>query len=481
MWCLPLLLGVAHGVTTSFKTEGRKILIQTPDSKWEVFKIRGFSYSNARIGEDAPTDTSPTSYDALMRPELCKRDFDAMRKLNTNAIKVYAYNVLVSNSRALHQQCLDYAWNDGYKPIFLDLSIWVDSLPMGNIYKQNIISRYEQMVKDTASHPAVFAYGIGSEFAGDPNCAPSFDVSNCQYWKDFNAIASAVRQAMAGSMKLITTATYQSSCTNPRLCSTAVLDIGHVINGEHAGADVDFWGVDIYSPTPGADYLRHDIFKATSKPFFLPEYGFTYQPAMCDSDTDCSKQEHEALQQMEWFSYENGKTGNEGAVFDQDAPVYSGGLLFEWNDEYWKAPASSPPCAPTEDSAQGWYGKNALRLKQGCPCVAPEQRSGACALDDLVPRPILSDPALLPSVWNTYIPSSYAPSTPPGPAPGPTPSPAVWEPCSPKTWSRGCCDPKSSPREVCWDGEECQECGGSPSCACPPEVVLRRANSTVVI
>merc|ERR1719359_1998359 len=153
MWYLPLLLAVANGATTSFKTEGRKIMIQAPDGTWEVFKIRGFSYSNARIGEGPPLDTSATDYDTLMRPDLCKRDFDAMRKLNTNAIKVYGYNVLVPNSWKLHKECLDYAWNGGHKPIFLDLSIWIDALPMTATYKSIILNGYKKMVQDTAHHP----------------------------------------------------------------------------------------------------------------------------------------------------------------------------------------------------------------------------------------------------------------------------------------------------------------------------------------
>jgi hypothetical protein len=121
------------------------------------------------------------------------------------------------------------------------------------------------MVEDTANHPSVFAYGVGSEFSGDPNCAPSYDVEGCQYWKDFNSIASTIRTAMGSNKKLVTTATYQSSCSNPKLCNPTVPCIGHVINGEHAGADVDFWGVDIYSPGPGAAYLRQNIFAATKK------------------------------------------------------------------------------------------------------------------------------------------------------------------------------------------------------------------------
>jgi len=335
-------------------------------------------------------------------------------------------------------------------------------------------------VEDTAHHPAVFAYGVGSEFGGDPNCASNGgDVRNCQYWKDFNTIASTIRQAMGSNRKLITTATYQSSCSNPKLCSPTVPCIGHVINGEHAGADVDFWGVDVYSPNPGAAYLRQNIFKATTKPFFMPEYGETYQPTLPGSSQDKSRQEYALVQEVEQFSYEDGKDGNEVGEFDQASPVYSGGLLFEWNDEYWKAPTGSPPCAPASSSAQGWYGKNALRLKPGCPCVSPEQRTAACAMDDLEPRPLLSDPTLLGSLWNTYTPSSYAQSPSiPGTTVAPTPSPSSWRPCGPH--SKVCCNPHTTPRQFCPDGRtECQECGGGSACECP-EVAFNLTSSFVV-
>jgi hypothetical protein len=288
-------------------------------------------------------------------------------------------------------------------------------------------------------------------------------------------IASTIRQAMGSNAKLVTTATYQSSCTNLNFCNPAVPDIGHVINGEHAGADVDFWGVDIYSPGPGAAYLRQYVFAATTKPFFLPEYGVAYEPTLPGTIEEKSVQEFNLIREVEQYSNEPGRGGNEFSTFDDDAPVYSGGLLFEWNDEFWKGPIEGAiPCARNPASAQGWYGKNELQLKPGCQCVAPELRTAACAMDDLAPRPILSDPSLLPSLWNTYVPSAYAP-----PAPSPTPSPpSSWIPC--RAERKVCCNPHASPLEYCPDGTACQECGGGNACECP-QSITGFTNSTLIV
>jgi len=393
------------GATTSFSTQGRKIMIQTPSGE-ELFKVRGFSYSNARIGEGQPLDGYESQYDPLMRPELCQRDFDRMRALNVNTIKVYVYNNNMADSASVHKGCLDFAWNGGVKPIFISLSIWINVLPMcdpSNVqcpYRAQILSRYAAMVKETAGHPAVFAYSVGSEFSGDPNVGP-----NSPYWNDFKTVVSSIRGAMGGAKKLVTTGTYQTTCRQP-LCPAKILDLGHVINGEAAGANVDFWGVDIYSPHPNALWLREAIFKATKRPFVFPEYGLSYQPAKTPDPAARAVQELALVGQMENYSYTTSDySGNEGTTFEPDAPIYAGGLLFEWNDEYWKGAATDSLCHAGTNSAQGWYGKNAVALKPGCPCVAPEQRSVACYLDDLVPRPVLG---ALSDIWRSYIPSVYS-------------------------------------------------------------------------
>jgi hypothetical protein len=103
-----------------FTTVGRRIFVSDGTAS-EEFLIRGFSYSNARIGEGAPSDGSAAEYDALQRPQLCKQDFDLMRKSHVNAIKIYAFNTYNSSG---HRECLDAAWNGGVSPIFIALSVW---------------------------------------------------------------------------------------------------------------------------------------------------------------------------------------------------------------------------------------------------------------------------------------------------------------------------------------------------------------------
>ena len=223
---------------------GRKIVVvwnDTQPPKRAVLKVRGFSYSNSRIGEGPGVDSDAAGFDSLSRVDICEQDFPAMRKLNTNAIKIYAFNTVNQGLRVNHSKCLDLAWNGGVKPIFVSLSIWIPTLPFPTeAVRTDMVDRYFAMVTETKGHAAVFSYSIGSEIGGDPN-------NNEAYWSDFNLVAHAVRRALGTAKKLITTGTYQADCSS---CQPVVPVIGHVINGERYKADVDVWGVDIYSPNP---------------------------------------------------------------------------------------------------------------------------------------------------------------------------------------------------------------------------------------
>jgi len=381
-----------QGHETAFYGAGRAINITVDQGIPQIFKIRGFSYSNSRIGEGAPSDGSAGEFDSLMRPKICKQDFDLMRALNANLIKVYAFNVNSPDSAALHQECLDYAWNNGTKPIFVLLSIWITTLPFPDeLTRQKFVQEYATMASQTNTHPAVFGYSVGSEISGDPN-------NNPPYWQDFSLLVDTLRSNLGSSRKIITTGTYQSDCANP-----PVPVLGHVINGEAFGVKVDAWGVDIYSPNPNEPTLRKNIYTYTKKPLFFPEYGLTFQPSFGD-EYKLSQQLLSIIGDMEQYAYNtNNFNVNQGGTYDPNGPIYAGGLVFEWIDEYWKAPLGSN-CQPNPSSAQAYYGVNKVALKAGCTCVNPPDRSPECYLDDRIPRPIL-DPTFLPTLWTSYEPS----------------------------------------------------------------------------
>jgi hypothetical protein len=263
-----IVMGMA--VTTNFTTQGRLLLLSLSSAEApQVFRIRGFSYSNSRIGEGPAVDATPDGFDAMSRPEICAQDFPLMRTLHVNTIKTYAFNEIAPGVASAHKQCLDAAWNNGTGPIYVILSVWIPVLPFGSQDDRTaMLGRYTTMVSMTADHPAVMGYSIGSEIGGDPN-------NNSAYWSDFGAIANAIRTALGGRRKIITSGTYQADCTS---CVPPVPVLGHVINGERAGVDIDVWGVDIYSPNADEPNLRANIFQATRRPLMLPEYGVSSQP-----------------------------------------------------------------------------------------------------------------------------------------------------------------------------------------------------------
>ena len=389
-----MLLFTLASAMTNFTTSGRLLLL-SGSSPWplvgpQVFQIRGFSYSNFRIGEgpNAATD-GPFGFDSISRPDICRQDFTKMRSLNVNAIKIYDMNVIASGITALHRECLDLAWNNGSNPIFIVLSIYISNLPFGSgAQRANMSAAYQRMVEGTADHPAVMGYSVGSEIGGDPNDNPS-------YWSDFNVIALAIRSALNGRLKIVTTGAYQADCTS---CNPVVPCLGHVINGEKYGAKVDVWGVDIYSPDPDEPNLRKNIFAATTKPFFLPEYGVNYQPPSdVDEQTNLLVSQVSGLMAFSFNSTNQGE--NQGTDYDPSAPVYVGGMIFEWIDEYWKG---GPLCFANNASAQPFYGVNEVSLRSGCVCGG--SFTGDCVTDERTPRPILDAPNL-PSLWQSYTPS----------------------------------------------------------------------------
>mmetsp|Transcript_34838 Transcript_34838/g.68448 ORF Transcript_34838/g.68448 Transcript_34838/m.68448 type:complete len:441 (+) Transcript_34838:23-1345(+) len=371
------------GNSTAFFTKGRKIFVSTPGGGSELFIIRGFSYSNALIGEGAPNDGDEFAYDAFMHPDRCAQDFALMRSYNVNSIKLYAFNAMNSTVQGLHLKCLDQAWNGGHKPIFVTLSVWIDILPFSSsVEKQLIVQNYATMVNVTRHHPAVWAYSIGSEIGGDPNNNPA-------YWSDFNIVAKTVRSAMGSYQKLITTGSYQTNGVSPD-----VPCIGHISNGEKYGAIVDVWGVDVYSPDPDDEDLMENIKKYTTKPFWFPEYGVNFQPSQGKTEEQLSA----TLYSMAVGLFAN--TVNLTSSEDS-AQVYSGGMMFEWIDEYWKGGHN---CYPNPNSAQPWYGVNAVALRSGCTCTT--NRTSACKTDLREPRLILTK--YVPILFPEYIPRSYS-------------------------------------------------------------------------
>merc|ERR1712125_21978 len=47
---------------------------------------------------------------------------------------------------------------------------------------------------------------------------------------------------------------------------------------------------------------------------------------------------------------------------------------------------------------------------------------------------------------------------------------AGWSQCGPS--SKACCNPYTTPHEICPNGEACQECGGDVACECPQSTPL---------
>jgi hypothetical protein len=58
---------------TNFTTSGRLLRVSGLGEGSQVFQIRGFSYSNFRVGEGpTPATDGPAGFDAISRPDICR-------------------------------------------------------------------------------------------------------------------------------------------------------------------------------------------------------------------------------------------------------------------------------------------------------------------------------------------------------------------------------------------------------------------------
>jgi len=153
------------------------------------FVIKGMNYSPVPIGT-APGNPPYGDYFVPNYSNVWMPDIDNMRNAGVNVIKLYAgnpdLNAGAPGTGGNWKQFLDYCWNGGNRPVYVVMFSYTQGgvIEQGGTGLNDYIRQYDEMVKSTVKHPAVFGYIIGNEI---------FDgvTGNPQFWQNFGTLINA--------------------------------------------------------------------------------------------------------------------------------------------------------------------------------------------------------------------------------------------------------------------------------------------------
>jgi hypothetical protein len=323
----------------------------------EPFVIKGMNYSPVPIGT-APGIIPYGDYFVPAYANVWKPDIDKIRDAGINVIKLYAgnpdLNAGLPGTAGNWKQFLDYCYNGGTKPIYVVMFSYTQGgvIAAGGNGLNDYIRQYDELVKSTVKHPAVFGYMVGNEIFGGVT-------QNPQFWTNFGKLIDAAQGAGLSQNQnpFLTTAindefTPQTSWPAIKL-------------GEQSGKlrNLDAWSLNTYrGPTFGGSgnsvftqylALMNSFSQVLKKPLILGEWGtpHTTRPigvysmdailpiANLDDVPESQMgtgQPYFAAQPVGAFLTTQWNT-IKGNLKAGDNQVCAGGFIFDWCDEYWKA------------------------------------------------------------------------------------------------------------------------------------------------
>jgi hypothetical protein len=342
------------------------------------FVIKGMNYSPVPIGA-APRYIPYGDYFIPYYANVWKPDLDKMREAGINVIKLYAgnpdLNAGAPGSAGNWKDFLDYCWNGGNRPLYVVMMSYTqgDVIAQGGTGLNGYIRQYNELVKSTVKHPAVFGYLVGNEIFGGVT-------QNPQFWQNFGTLIDAAQGAglSQGERPFLMTAindefTPQTSWPAIKL-------------GEQSGklGNLDSWCINIYR---GAEFggagnsvftqylaLMNSFQTPLRKPLILGEWGTPHttrpigiygteatMPVTNLDDVPESQmgtgQPYFAARPVATFLNTQWNTikANLKAGPNQ---VCVGGFIFDWCDEYWKGDPDNPnpPVVQKGGPAAGFNG-----------------------------------------------------------------------------------------------------------------------------
>ncbi|MCI0745141.1 MAG: hypothetical protein L0Y58_07030 [Verrucomicrobia subdivision 3 bacterium] len=312
--------GQTHAAT-NVTVSGRQILVDG-----QPFIARGVCYQPTPIGHNPSAAPPWGDYYTLSYRSIYERDLPNMRQMGANLIRVYSWDTTAS-----HLDFLNKAYNTNRQPLYVLLNRWIN--PQSDWSNPSVVAaltnEFRNLALNAASHPTVLGVIIGNELNRG-------NESNSNFWNAVNRIAAAVKRV----------------ATN-KLVTVAVTDIPAVIGQWNAHmTNIDCWSVQVYRGTSFGSFFN-TYSNGSSKPLLITEYGL------------------DAFNQTTGAIYPNNAQAVADAVqtlwrqMRTNRLVASGGCLFSYADEWWKAagtvnvhdPGGFPRTGyPDGFSNEEWYG-----------------------------------------------------------------------------------------------------------------------------
>jgi hypothetical protein len=362
------------------------------------FVIKGVNYAPVPTGVK-PFEGEPFGdYFVRNYANVWKPDLDAMRAAGVNVIRLYAGNPASNagspGSAGNWKQFLDYAYNNGVKPIYVIMFSYTQGnvIAEGGAGYRQYLREYAELVRSTVNHPAVFGYCVGNEIFGGLAGNPTF-------WNNYGRLLDAATAAgrMQGKDPFLINATVDNF--------TPQLQWPVIIRGEQSNelTNLDAWGLNIYrgpnlggpGNLPFPQYQRIANTLNFKKPLIVTEFGtpHTTRPAALYGrnvrrpifNLD-DVPENQMGQGQPFFaattttnfitSLWNAITANVGAGSDQ---VCVGGFIFEWSDEYWKGDNADEQVGGPDVNFQGgaFAGGYADEAGYGLSSSVPNSQYGS--------------------------------------------------------------------------------------------------------
>jgi hypothetical protein len=427
----------------------------------DPYLFKGINYSPIPIGagEDETSnrgDVFTAEYDFIH-----SRDLPAIRATGANSIRLYDVFPWKYPSEGApewteetdldHTDFLDACWNGGENPIYVWMThhmgtsfhvatstssgspdgrptwrlsngrtayldpAWDAADGAARAYTRNA---FVSLATKYGTHPAIAGFVVSNEQNTD------MVRGSWQFWKWFDETAQLVKTMAPQKL------------TSMTIVDDAMLS---VTNAESFGIEhIDSWGINSYRGTvnSGFDNLFSTFAAVSNRPLFIGEYG---PPASTrNGNNEIVEMEDNAKAQADYI-----KVHWEDLLENRD--VCSGGFIFEWTDEWWKAgfpttqDASNAPngAYPGGWGDEEWFGLNAVSmiaedadpaafLTRGADVLRP--RAAVATLTELYTAPDAPLPPQAPPSPIAIIPieplAPFAPTTVPQNVPqGPNPSP----------------------------------------------------------
>lgn len=304
---LAFLAAMTADAAGIFTVSGRETLLDG-----SVFEVRGMCYQPTPIGEDPSAGAPYGDYFTAGYADLWTRDFENLRLMGANVVRIYGWTI-----GADHSAFLNAAYNNGSQSLYVLVNKWISPwTDWSNTNAVNaLISDWEAIALELKDHPTVMGFLIGNE-----TNAQEGNGDDPVYWQAINTIAGAVK-AVAPN----------------KLVSVAITDaLDQVQSRDASMTHLDFWAIQVYR---GSSFLSFftDYEALSSKPLIITEFGYDAYDAVSSAEfADDAALPADAMEFL-WKEIRYNR------------PIASGGCVFEYADEWWKA--GSPG---THDAPTGW-------------------------------------------------------------------------------------------------------------------------------